>query len=110
MLKEESNLNAHLIKQEEPISGLPTLAKEEEMAVDTKTETVGKTLVKKQNQGIAGDTGLVKKFTELWFACYFERRLTKQRVENADLSEIVNDLINYFKSDKVDFRRAIPLL
>ena len=28
---------------------------------------------------------LIAKFTQLWFACYFERRLTRQKVENSDL-------------------------
>lgn len=29
------------------------------------------------------------KFIQLWFACYFERRLTRQKVEQADLVSIV---------------------
>lgn len=55
---------------------------------------------------------LVAKFTQLWFACYFERRLTRQKIHSADLETIVQDLISYFKSEgtKVDFRRAVPLL
>lgn len=58
------------------------------------------------------------KFTQLWFACYFERRLTRQKVEQADLITIVNDLMRYFSTieqtgqekKRIDFRRAIPLL
>ena len=57
-----------------------------------------------------GDDKLLQKFGQLWFACYFERRLTKQRVEEADLQIIVRDLINYFADEAVDFKRAIPLL
>jgi hypothetical protein len=53
---------------------------------------------------------VLQKFAQLWFACYFERRLTKQRVEEADLQVIVRDLVNYFSTEKIDFRRAIPLL
>lgn len=64
-------------------------------------------LVKQEN---FGDDRLLQKFSQLWFACYFERRLTKQRVEEADLQVIVRDLINYFADEAVDFKRAIPLL
>lgn len=55
---------------------------------------------------------LVKKFTQLWFACYFERKLTRQKVCEADLPHIVADMILYFckDEDRVDFRRATPLL
>ena len=56
------------------------------------------------------DNEVLKKFAQLWFACYFERRLTKQKIEEADLSIIVRDLINYFNDQAIDFRRAIPLL
>ena len=52
----------------------------------------------------------VEKFTQLWFACYYERRLTKQKVEATDLNAIIGDLKRYFASEDVDFRRAIPLL
>ena len=52
----------------------------------------------------------VDKFTQLWFACYYERRLTKQKVESAQLTTIIEDLRQYFASENVDFRRAIPLL
>ena len=52
----------------------------------------------------------VEKFTQLWFACYYERRLTKQKVESAHLTTIIEDLRKYFASENVDFRRAIPLL
>lgn len=64
-------------------------------------------LVKQEN---FGDDKLLQKFGQLWFACYFERRLTKQRVEEADLQVIVRDLISYFNDEAVDFKRAIPLL
>lgn len=55
---------------------------------------------------------LLSKFTQLWFACYFERKLTRQRVCDADLSLIISDLVAYFCTDvdRVDFRRATPLL
>ena len=52
----------------------------------------------------------VEKFTQLWFACYYEKRLTKQKVEATDLNAIIGDLKRYFASEDVDFRRAIPLL
>lgn len=54
----------------------------------------------------------VARFTHLWFACYFERRLTRHKVEQTDLQAIVKDLIKFFADDesKVDFRRAVPLL
>ena len=32
---------------------------------------------------------LIAKFTQLWFACYFERRLTRQKIESADLETII---------------------
>jgi hypothetical protein len=55
---------------------------------------------------------LLSKFTQLWFACYFERKLTRQKVCEADLNQIVGDMVSYFcrDSDRVDFRRATPLL
>ena len=51
-------------------------------------------------------------FTKLWQAAYFERRLTRQKVEEINLNEIVQELIKYYsQSDiKVDFRRAVSLL
>ena len=51
-------------------------------------------------------------FTKLWQAAYFERRLTRQKVEEINLNEIVQELIKYYsESDiKVDFRRAVSLL
>ena len=66
---------------------------------------------------MSSNNPLVEKFTQLWFACYFEKRLTRQRIESADLVSIVKDLSHYFtassekkSSAKVDFRRAVPLL
>ena len=55
---------------------------------------------------------LVAKFTQLWFACYFERRLTRQKIESADLKDITDKLREYIGSQgsKLDFRRAVPLL
>ena len=35
---------------------------------------------------------LIAKFTQLWFACYFERRLTRQKIESADLETIIKNL------------------
>ena len=52
----------------------------------------------------------VEKFTQLWFACYYQTRLSRQKVESAHLTTIIEDLRKYFASDNVDFRRAIPLL
>ena len=61
------------------------------------------------------DNPLVTKFKQLWFACYFERRLTKQMIDNADLQAIIDDLFTYFTKKEagksgVDFRRAVALL
>ena len=62
--------------------------------------------------GSKSNNPLVEKFTQLWFACYFEKRLTRQRIESADLVSIIRDLTEYFTREgtKVDFRRAVPLL
>jgi hypothetical protein len=64
-----------------------------------------------KQEDITGEA-FVTKFTQLWFACYFDRKLTKQKVQEADLSAIVAEMIAYFckDSDRVDFRRATPLL
>ena len=56
------------------------------------------------------ERSMIAKFTQLWQACYFERRLNKHKVEEIDLAAIVADLIAYFKDSDIDFRRAIPLL
>ena len=56
---------------------------------------------------------LIQKFTQLWFACYFERKLTRQKVCETDLNRIITDMISYFcrvDGTRVDFRRATPLL
>lgn len=55
---------------------------------------------------------LVNKFTQLLFACYYERRLTRAKVDNSDLITIVDDLIKFFASEgvKVNFRKTVPLL
>mmetsp|Transcript_11701 Transcript_11701/g.15886 ORF Transcript_11701/g.15886 Transcript_11701/m.15886 type:complete len:220 (+) Transcript_11701:17-676(+) len=68
-----------------------------------------------QKEMIAKDASknpYLAKFTQLWFACYFERRLTRQVVEGTDLVSIVQDLTKYFASEgtKINFRRALPLL
>lgn len=62
--------------------------------------------------GDASKNPYLAKFTQLWFACYFERRLTRQKIDQADLISIVNDLTKYFASEgsKMNFRKAIPLL
>ena len=64
-----------------------------------------------KDEHVPKDT-LLSKFTQLWFACYFEKKLTRQRVCDADLSLIISDLVSYFcrDVDRVDFRRATPLL
>lgn len=61
---------------------------------------------------LAPSDALIKKFTNLWFACYFERKLTRQKVCEMDLNQIINDLVTFFCTDenRVDFRRATPLL
>ena len=64
----------------------------------------------KQEDIVPGENQLLQKFAQLWFACYFERRLTKQKVEEADLQVIVRELISYFSTETIDFKRAIPLL
>lgn len=66
--------------------------------------------VVKHDPEVLNEDLVLKKFAQLWFACYFERRLTKQKVEETDLSVIVKDLIGYFRAQTVDFKRAIPLL
>lgn len=35
---------------------------------------------------------IVGKFTQLWFACFFERKLNKAKVLEVDLPQIVADL------------------
>jgi len=61
---------------------------------------------------VAPSDALIKKFTSLWFACYFERKLTRQKVCEMDLNQIIGDLVTFFCTDenRVDFRRATPLL
>ena len=55
---------------------------------------------------------IVSKFTQLLFACYYERRLTRAKVDSSDLLTIVDDLIKFFASEgaQVNFRRTVPLL
>ena len=57
---------------------------------------------------------IVGKFTQLWFACFFERKLNKAKVLEVDLPQIVADLTQYFgrqgDPQQIDFRRAAPLL
>jgi len=91
------------VKQEEIGAGVDQ--KEEDMLAEMKEE-------KMQIESDPAKNPFVAKFTQLWFACYFERRLTRSKVENSDLSTIVDDLIKFFASEgaKVDFRRAVPLL
>lgn len=94
------------VKVEDQMTGLvapTTVLKDED----------GTTALQEQKMQIdAANNPFVAKFTQLWFACYFERRLTRSKVENADLLAIVADLRKFFASDgaKVDFRRAVPLL
>ena len=61
---------------------------------------------------LAPSDAIIKKFTSLWFACYFERKLTRQKVCEMDLNQIIGDLVTFFCTDenRVDFRRATPLL
>ena len=61
---------------------------------------------------IATTDAILKKFTSLWFACYFERKLTRQKVCDMDLPLIISEMITFFctDNDRVDFRRATPLL
>ena len=85
---------------------LPNVMKDENAAAEQMQE---------QKLNIINDpksNHLVSKFTQLWSACYFERRLTRQKVEQIDLNEIVKDLIQYYTSQdvKIDFRRVVPLL
>ena len=84
--------------KDEMSSGSNAVKKDEDMVDDQL----------KQEQ--AQRSPFVDKFTQLWFACYYERRLTKQKVESAQLTTIIEDLRQYFASENVDFRRAIPLL
>ena len=55
---------------------------------------------------------IVDNFKQLWQACYFERHLTKQKVEQIDLDQIVKELISYFSEldDPQKFRKVAPLL
>jgi hypothetical protein len=54
---------------------------------------------------------VLDKFGQLWFACYFERRLTKKKVENIDLAKVISELSAYFgKQSSIDFRRWLPAL
>ena len=61
---------------------------------------------------VAPSDALIKKFTSLWFACYFERKLTRQKVCEMDLNQIIGELVTFFCTDenRTDFRRATPLL
>jgi hypothetical protein len=61
---------------------------------------------------IKSSDAIIKKFTSLWLACYFERKLTRQKVCELDLNQIIADMVTYFCTDvdRVDFRRATPLL
>lgn len=61
---------------------------------------------------VAQSDAIIKKFTSLWFACYFERKLTRQKVCETDLNQIIGDLVTFFCTDenRVDFRRATPML
>ena len=55
---------------------------------------------------------VMKRFTLLWFACYFENKLTKTKVVYTDLPKIISEMIGYFSTgtDRIDFRRAVPLM
>jgi hypothetical protein len=68
------------------------------------------TFVKKED--FVHSESLMKRFTQLWFACYFENKLTKSKVVEIDLPKIINELITFFTEDgeRIDFRRATPLL
>lgn len=69
--------------------------------------------LKKEEEVLQPADESLKKFTQLWFAAYFERKLTRAKVTEADLPQIVADLVSYFSSavnQRVDFRRAGPLL
>ena len=68
------------------------------------------TVVAKKEEGFEGKPTFVQKFSQLWLACYFERKLTKQKVQDTDLAQIVESLIHFFEQEQIDFRRAVPLL
>ena len=87
---------------------------------DIKNEDTGSALtaVKNEDARVKPEdperSTFLDKFTQLWFACYFERRLTKQKVEDTDLVKVVQDLIVYFETlqstQQIDFRRTMPLI
>jgi len=39
-----------------------------------------------------------EKFRQLWMACYFENRLTRNVIRQIDLKALVDDLIAYLES------------
>ena len=53
---------------------------------------------------------IVDKFTQLWQACYFERKLTKMKVEQLDLESIILNLMEYFADQTIDLKKTLPLL
>ena len=55
---------------------------------------------------------IIKRFTSLWFACYFENKLTKNKVTEVDLPIIIKEMIASFGSEDntLNFRKATPLL
>lgn len=52
------------------------------------------TFVKKEDY--IHSESIMKRFTQLWFACYFENKLTKSKVVDIDLPKIINELITFF--------------
>ena len=67
-------------------------------AAPPKQEDFNAEMQEQRNKLVGGDlrsNPLIAKFTQLWFACYFERRLTRQKIQSADLETIITDLKEY---------------
>lgn len=65
---------------------------------EVKAEHIKTEFVKQEAHGPPGNDELVKKFTQLWFACFFEKKLTRDSVLKADLPQIVADMNAYFNA------------